>query len=315
MPHAKSLGRNYMSNTKTIAVVAVVVVMIIAAIGAVLLLQGGGGEEKTTISQKGSDTLLELMQNCAERFNENETSITVEVTGGGSGTGITALIAGEVDIAQASRQMKASEYEQAEAAGLNPIEWRVAIDGIAVIVHQNNPVTELTVEQLRGIYNGTYTNWNQVGGPDLTITAYGRQSTSGTYAYFQEEILDNEDYRADMQQMAGNSAIVDGVKLDEGGIGYVGIGYALGATGIEIVDLAEEEGGPYYSPTDSNAVYGGDYVLARYLYLYTNGTPEDVEFYWLSWILSADGQSIVSDVGFYPLDSTVLAEELTKLGY
>jgi len=303
-----------MTTSKLIAVVAVVII-IIAAIGAVLLIQGGGGEEKTTINQKGSDTLLELMQNCAEQFHNDYPGINVQVTGGGSGTGIAALISGEVDIAQASRQMKSSEYDQAIAAGLNLVEWRVAIDGIAVIVHEDNPVTELTVEQLHGIYNGTYTNWNQVGGPNMIITAYGRQSTSGTYAYFQEIILDDEDYTANMQQMVGNSAIVDGVSLDESGIGYVGIGYVVSATGIEIVELAEETGGTYYSPLDSDAVYGGDYVLARYLYLYTDGTPEGAAFSWISWILSDEGQSIVDEVGFYSLGADVIVEELAKLGY
>jgi len=273
------------------------------------------GTPSGTLDQKGSDTLLELMQNCAEDFHATYAAMNIQVTGGGSGTGIAALISGEVNIAQASRQMKSSEYDQAVAAGLDPVEWRVAIDGIAVIVHEDNPVTELTVDQLRGIYNGTITNWNQVGGDDLAITAYGRQSTSGTYAFFQETILDDEDYRADMQQMAGNAAIVDGVKLDDSGIGYVGIGYAVSATGIEIVELAEEAGGTYYSPLDSDAVYGGDYVLARFLYLYTDGTPEDVGFYWISWILSADGQSIVEEVGFYPLGGAVIAEELAQLGY
>jgi phosphate transport system substrate-binding protein len=299
-----------MSDSKILAVVAVVIIVIIAAVGAVLLMGGeDGGEE--TITQKGSDTLLELMQNCAERFHENHTDTAVEVTGGGSGTGIAALIAGEVDVAQASRGMKQSEKDQLP----DWVEFKVAIDGIAIIVHEDNSISELTVEQLGGIYNGTYTNWNQVGGADMNIVAYGRQSTSGTYAFFQEQILNEEDYRADMQQMAGNAAIVDSVKLDEAGIGYVGIGYAQSATGIEIVELAEEAGGTYYSPLDADAVYSGDYVLARYLFLYTDGAPTDIQLIWISWILSPEGQAIVGETGFYPLSSVVIAEEVAKLGY
>ena len=296
-----------------IAIIAVVIIVIVAALGAALLMgDGNGGEDgDETITQKGSDTLLELMQNCAERFHENYTDTAVEVTGGGSGTGIAALIAGEVDVAQASRGMKQSEKDELP----DWVEFKVAIDGIAIIVHEDNSLSELTVEQLRGIYNGTYTNWNQVGGEDIDIVAYGRQSTSGTYAFFQEEILNEEDYRADMQQMAGNAAIVDSVKLDEAGIGYVGIGYAQSATGIEIVELAEEAGGTYYSPLDSEVVYGGDYVLARYLFLYTDGAPTDIQLIWISWVLSPEGQAIVGETGFYPLSSVVIAEEVAKLGY
>jgi len=289
---------------------AVTVAIIVLAVAGAFLMMGGDNDGNTiTVTQKGSDTLLELMQNCAERFHEDHPDIVVEVTGGGSGTGIAALIAGEVDVAQASRQMKPSEWEQLPDA----VEFRVAIDGIAIIVNENNPLMQLTMEQLRGIYNGTYTNWNQLGGPDMDIVAYGRQSTSGTYAFFQEEVLHDEDYRMDMQQMAGNSAIVDAVKLDGGGIGYVGIGYAQAGTGIKILNLSKGDG-PAYSPLDADAVYAGNYPLARYLYLYTDGTPTGATATWIGWILSDEGQAIVSEIGFYPLSESVIAEEVAKLG-
>jgi phosphate transport system substrate-binding protein len=169
------------------------------------------------------------------------------------------------------------------------------------------------VEELRGIYNGTYTNWNQLEGPDLRIVAYGRQSTSGTYGYFQKEILQNEDYRLDMQQISGNAAIVDAVRLDSGGIGYVGIGYVGSSPDIKLVGLASEEGGQYYSPLDPEAVYSGDYVLARFLFLYTDGPPSGSTHQWISWILSPSGQAVVEDLGFYPLGPKVIEEELEKL--
>lgn len=297
-----------MNNSRILAVITVVIIVI--AVAGVLSFTGGNNNGETvTITQKGSDTLLELMQNCAERFHESHPDIVVEVTGGGSGTGIAALIAGEVDVAQASRQMKPSEREQLPEA----VEFRVAIDGIAIIVNANNPITQLTMEQLRGIYNGTYTNWNQLGGLDMSIVTYGRQSTSGTFAFFQEAVLHDEDYRADMQQMAGNSAIVDAVNLDEGGIGYVGIGYAQSGAGIKILNLSAGEG-PAYSPLDADAVYAGDYPLARYLYLYTDGTPTGAISTWIGWILSEDGQAVVEEIGFYPLSESVIAEEVAKLG-
>lgn len=301
-----------MNGSKTWIVVGVVVIVIIAALGVVLFT--GGGEDNVTISQKGSDTMLQLMQGCAEAFHEEEPTISVQITGGGSGVGISALINGQIDIAQASRPMKDSEIENAQANGVDPVEFRVAIDGIAVVVNEGNPVGQLTMEQLRGVYNGTYINWNELGGPDMIITAYGRQSTSGTYAFFQEEVLLSEDYRLDMQQMTGNAAIIDGVREDDTGIGYVGIGYAEGATGITIVTLAQEEGGEAYSPLDSDAVYSGAYPLARFLYLYTAGTPTGAVHTWIAWILSDSGQAVVAAEGFYPLDDATLSAELEKLG-
>ncbi len=205
------------------------------------------------------------------------------------------------------------EIDSAVAAGANPVEFRVAIDGIAIVVHQTNSIGELTIEELRGIYNGTYTNWNQLGGPDRTIVSYGRQSTSGTYVFFQEHVLLNGDYRTDMQGMTGNSAIVSAISADQGGIGYVGIGYAVGATGINVVNLKQNESSLAYSPLDEDAVLSGDYSLSRYLYLYTNGPPTGALKVYISWILT-DGQAVAEEIGFYALPSEVVDEEMAKLG-
>lgn len=288
-----------------------IALVIVLAIGFFSIL--GDGAENEHVSQNGSDTLLELMVNCAERFTKENPGTGIMISGGGTGAGIASLLAGQVDVAQASREMKKSEWDQASEIGVHPVMFRVAIDGIAVIVNEGNPLFGFTVEELRGIYNGTFTNWNQLGGPDLKVVAYGRQSTSGTYGYFQKEILDNEDYRLDMQQIAGNAAIVDAVRLDEGGIGYVGIGYVSTLTSIKILGLAEEEGGKYLYPLDAEAVYSGEYVLARYLFLYTDGTPEGSVHRWISWILSPNGQGVVEELGFYPIGPGVLEEELAKL--
>ncbi|HQN75648.1 MAG TPA: phosphate ABC transporter substrate-binding protein [Methanomassiliicoccales archaeon] len=278
------------------------------------LVKMGATPAPVTLSQKGSDTMLELCQIFSEDFHEEFPWITVEITGGGSGTGISALINKQVDLAQASRSIKASEITAANANGVYPVEFRVAIDGIAVITSDGNGVTELTKEQLKGIYNGTYTNWNQVGGADLGITLYGRQSSSGTYVYFQEEVLGNENYSMDMNMLTGNSAIVAAVQGDAGGIGYVGIGYA-NTSGIKVLSLMENEGDEAFNPLDEEAVLSGDYLLSRYLYVYTDSTPTDQVSRWLSWVLSAEGgQSVVAEIGFYPLPQAVVEQELAKLG-
>jgi len=279
------------------------------------LVRLGLTPSSVVLTQKGSDTMLELCQLFSEDFHQDYPWISVEVSGGGSGTGISALINKQVDIAQASRQMKASEIAAAQANGVDPVEFKVAIDGIAVITHQSNPVSVLTKEQLKGIYNGTITNWNQIGGNDESITLYGRQSSSGTYVYFQEDILGSENYSVEMNMLTGNSAIVNAVQGDEGGIGYVGIGYAVEATGIHILSLKKTTSDPAYSPLDEASVLNGDYVLARYLYIYTDGTPNDQISRWMGWILSADGgQSVVTDLGFYALPQAIVDEGMAKLG-
>jgi phosphate transport system substrate-binding protein len=183
------------------------------------------GSNTGAVAEKGSDTMYELCVLWSQKF-KNETGITVGIAGGGSGTGITAFIQKQVDIAQASRQMKQSEISQAIANGVNPVEWKVAMDGIAIIVEKSNPITVLTMDQLAKIYKGNFTNWNEVGGSNKDIVLYGRNSASGTYAYFQEVALANKPYASSMQQFAGNSQIVVQVTQNSGGIGYVGIGYA-----------------------------------------------------------------------------------------
>ncbi len=297
--------------------IGVVAIIIMAAIGALVLTQNDDGDQtgSTVIKQKGSDTMLELCQLFSEDFHQEYPWISVEISGGGSGTGISALINGQIDIAQASRQMKASEITAAQANDVDPVEFRVAIDGIAVITHQDNPVSVLTKEQLKGIYNGSITNWNQVGGDDNVITVYGRQSSSGTYVYFQEEILGTENYSVEMNMLTGSSAIVNAVQGDDSGIGYVGLGYAVEATVINIMGLKETAADPAYSPVNEGPVLNGDYLLARYLYIYTDGTPSDQISCWMCWVLSADGgQTIVTDIGFYALPQTVVDQEMAKLG-
>ena len=265
---------------------------------------------------KGSDTLVQLVADMAESYNEAHPEADVIVTGGGSGTGIAALINGEVDIADTSRPIKAKEIDQAKAKGLEPWEFIVARDGLAVIVNAGNPVSELTMDQVGAIYRGEINNWNQVGGEDGQITLYGRQSTSGTYEFFLEHVVnweqtEKQDYSPGMLNMEGNKAIVDGVTADSSGIGYIGVGYITGE--IRVVNVAEAEGLEYYSPLDASSVEQGLYPITRPLYQYTAGKPEkdSITYDFLLFELSEAGQQIVENAGFYSinLDDRVHNEE------
>ncbi len=295
--------------------IGIVAILLVAGFAAVSLMGGGISSNPVAVKEKGSDTMLELMQKEAEEFNTNQSAVSVEISGGGSGVGITALINGQVDVAQASRAMTPAEIENATSKnGVAPTEFKVAIDGISIIVNSANNVTNLTMEQLRGIYNGTYTNWNQLGGPDLAITAFGRQSTSGTYQYFQEVVMKKENFTASVTQETGNPAIMTKVQQTAGGIGYVGIGYAKEATNAKIVWLKANSTATSYSPLDSNAIYNGSYPLARYLYLYSTLAPTDGVKDWFSFVLSNQGQTIAEQAGFYKLPSDVLSAQQAKLG-
>jgi len=302
--------------------IAVAVVAVIIVAGAALALSSSGSNStKAKVTEIGSDTMLELMQLCAEDFNAESKNVSVSITGGGSGVGITKLIEGSANVAQASRAMTSAEIQEATSKGINPVEFKVAIDGIAIITNKDNPVTTLTLDQLAKIYNGTYTNWNQVGGEDRAIVLYGRQPTSGTYQYFEEVVLKKgktggSEYSAAMKQQTGNQQILSQVEQDAGAIGYVGVGYAKqGGDNINVLDLKKNATSAAYSALDEEAVLNQSYALARYLYLYTAGTPTEAVKEWLSFVLSTDGgQAIASEAGFYALPANVQAEMIAKLG-
>lgn len=301
------------------AAVAVVAVIIVA--GLAVALSPGSAKEKTRVTEIGSDTMLELMQMCAEDFNAQSSIASVSITGGGSGVGITKLMEGSTDVAQASRAMTDAEKQNATARGIDPVEFKVAIDGIAIITNKDNTVTTLTLNQLANIYNGTYTNWNQVGGPDLGIVLYGRQPTSGTYQYFEEVVLKKgktggSDYSATMKQQTGNQQILSQVEQDAGAIGYVGVGYAKqGGSSIHVLNVQKDSGSAAYSPLNEDAVLDQSYALSRYMYLYTNGAPTGAVKEWVEFVLSSSGgQQIAVDAGFYALSSPVQQEMLAKLG-
>lgn len=256
---------------------------------------------------KGSDSEVNLVQALVEAFAEINDKAAFSVTGGGSGTGIAALINKQTDIANSSRPMKESEVADAKAQGVEPVPIVFAMDGLAVIVHEKNPVTQLTVEQVGKIFSGEITNWKEVGGADKPISLYGRQSNSGTYVYFMDRVVKG-DYSQAMQNMNGNSQIAEGVRADETGIGYVALGYVQGAAGIKALLLAETEAGPFVSPTETDKVKNGEYALTRPLYQYLNGVPAGALRMYIEFELSAEGQALVEKEGFLPVTPALMRE-------
>ena len=250
-----------------------------------------------TLTIKGSDTMVILAQRWAEAFMRENEGATVQVSGGGSGTGIAALINGTTDLANASRPMKDRERVQLqEARGAEAHETHVALDALAVYVHRDNPIESLDLEQLRRIYRGEVSNWSAVGGPDEPIVLYGRENNSGTYAYFKEHVLDDMDFAAQTQTLPGTAAVITAVSRDQGGIGYGGIAYAEGIRAIRL----ENEDGEVVEPTMENAT-SGVYPLSRYLDIYSAGEPEGIARQYIDYVLSEQGQSIIEGVGYYPL--------------
>ena len=258
------------------------------------------GSRRSIVNIKGSDTMVILGQRWAEVYMQSHPGRIVQVTGGGSGTGIAALINGTTEIAQASRSMKDAEKSQAEQRSRRSVEERiVARDGVTVYVHGTNPVAGLTIPQLREIYTGAVTNWNQLGGPDREIVVYGRESSSGTYVFFKEEVLGGADFAPKTQTLPGTAAVADAVGQDPAGIGYGGYAYGVG---IRHVPIAREAGQPPVEPGEAT-VRDGSYPLARPLYWYTLSPLSPVASEFLEWVLSPEGQKVVKEVGYFPVDS------------
>ncbi|HDR00001.1 MAG TPA: PstS family phosphate ABC transporter substrate-binding protein [candidate division WOR-3 bacterium] len=261
---------------------------------------------------KGSDTMLNVTQRLAEAFMAARPDVTVSVTGGGSGVGINSLMNGECDIANASRDMRPKEDSTARAKGIDPRAVVIGIDGLSVIVNEKNPVRKLTMEQVGAIYRGEIKNWNQVGGPNRAISLYGRQPSSGTFVLFRDVTLKGE-YAVTMRQMTGTAAIVEAVKQDVGGIGYIGVGYLNEATGIASVDIRGKDGN-YYSPLNAQAVYDGRYALSRPLNQYVNGRPSGETRAFFEFALSEAGQKVVEGEGFYPVGGDYAVRNAAVLG-
>lgn len=253
-----------------------------------------------SITVKGSDTMVILAQKWAEVYMGKHPEAKIQVTGGGSGTGFAALQNKTTDLCNASRKIKASEVGACVAAfgGTKPTEYKVAVDGLSVYVNAENPVKELSMEQLDQIFTGKIKNWKAVGGSDAPITLYSRENSSGTYEFFKEHVLKGKDFASSAQTMPGTAAVLQSVAKDKGGIGYGGAAYGAGAKHLAIKPSENE---PAVEPSEEN-VLGQKYPIWRYLYIYLNPALDkgDVAAY-LNWIRSDEGQQVVKDVGYFPL--------------
>lgn len=257
---------------------------------------------KKTIMVKGSDTMVHLVSTWAENFMKQSQTVQVSVTGGGSGTGIAALINGTADICAASREMKQEEIDQARQRSVEPKEIAVALDGIAVVVNPSNPVAALTMEQLEKIYTGQYDNWSQVGGQNAPIVLLSRESSSGTYVFFQEHVLKKKDYAPSARLMPATSAIVQSVAADAQAIGYVGLGYAAEAgSQVRMVPVKADDASPAVEPSETT-VKSGEYSISRALYYYTNGEPQGSTKEFVDYCLGAEGQKIVRETGYITIN-------------
>ena len=256
------------------------------------------------IENKGSDTIVNLALAWAEQYQADHADVRISVTGGGSGTGIAALVNGTVDIANASRQIKPEEVTEAEAKGIQPVEFVIARDAIAVIVNPENPVSELTLQQISDIYSGKINNWKEVGGEDRPIVRLSRETNSGTHVYFLETVLRLSDknnktlFSMDTLLLPSSEGIIYEVRQNPNAIGYDGLGYV--PRDLKMIAIAKEQGGAYVLPS-ADTVNDGTYPIARDLYMYTAGQPTGAVKAYLDWILSPAAQAIVTKLGFVPI--------------
>ena len=264
----------------------------------------GGGEQRQVIQNKGSDTLVNVAQAWAEAYQGVNPAVVVAVSGGGSGTGIAALINGTVDIANASRAIKDKELKLAQDNGQNPVQHVVGFDALAVYLHPDNPLDEISIDQLATIYadGGTSTSWTDLGvevagcqGQEIVVVS--RQNNSGTYAYFREAVLGDADFKLGTRDMHGSKDVVDLVENTPCAIGYSGLAYATDH--VKLACVAKETGGPCTNPSVSSAV-DGTYPIARPLFMYTNGQPTGFIGDYMNWIMSNEGQCIILNKGYAP---------------
>jgi phosphate transport system substrate-binding protein len=269
---------------------------------------GGTSMEKASIQNQGSDTMVNLAQAWAEAYADVDSSVSVEVSGGGSGTGIAALINGTVDVANCSRKMEPEEIEQAKQQnnGKEPQEFMVGYDAMAIFVHKDNPLNEITLEQLAQIYSadGQFTKWSQLGVKNATcakdeIIRVSRQNNSGTYFYFREVVLGKgHDFKLGSVDMNGSKDVVDLVSKTPCAIGYSGMGYATDE--VKVLHVAKKKGDPYFAPSIETTL-DRTYPIARPLFMYTLGAPTEHVKKYIDWIHSDAGQHIVKESGYVPL--------------
>lgn len=259
-----------------------------------------GQRQNNSITIKGSDTMVILGQRWAETYMKLHPEVIVQVTGGGSGTGIAALINGGTDICQASRPIKDDENKQVvEKQGKATKEIPVAQDGIAIYANEQNPVTSLTISQLKDIYQGKINNWAELGWDKKEIIIYGRENNSGTYTYFKEHVLKGEDFVNNVQSLPGTAAVVNAISKDKYSIGYGGMAYAKG---IKEVAVKKDEKAPGIKPSVENIV-NGTYPISRKLFFYVVGEPKPNVKTFIDWVLGSEGQQICKEVGYVGINN------------
>ncbi len=277
-------------------------------VAGILLIAAGMVISGSTITIKGSDTLVRLGQRWAEEYMKHNEGVVIQVSGGGSGTGIAALLNGSTDICEASRDMKAKEYTQAEKVNVEPFRVSVALDGIAVFLNEGNSIKELTLAQLKGIYTGSITNWKEIGGNDSRIILYGRENNSGTYAFFKEHVLDKEDYSEYTQTLPGTAAVVNAVSKDKNGIGYGGLAWARG---VKFAAVKKDDTAKAILPSDET-VSNGMYPISRELYWFFNGKPTGELQKLVNWALSEEGQKLAAEIDYVPLSKEAAKANMVK---
>lgn len=265
----------------------------------ILLLKNLKAAQHITV--KGSDTMIILGQRWAEKYMQMNKDVTIQVTGGGSGVGIAALINGTTTLANASRPIKPKEIKDAKANGIEPVEHKVALDALAIVVNRQNPVNELTMDQVGAIYTGKINNWKEVGGWDQRIMRYSRESSSGTYLFLKEHVLKDKDYAPDCQNMPGTSAVAEAVSKDVNGIGYGGVAYFAKRPELKVLKINGVSPLKPDNTVNYEVVWNHKYPIARYLLIYSAGQPTGQVKAYLDWIKSSKGQEIVKEIGYIPL--------------
>jgi phosphate transport system substrate-binding protein len=278
--------------------------------GSALVLAFGLGLARPASAQakaiqiKGSDTMVNLGQAWAEAFSKKHPGINIAVTGGGSGTGLTALINGTCDVAESSRSIEPKEIEKGKTKGIIPKEFLVAMDGIAIVVHPKNPIKNLTAEQLREIFLGHITNWKAIGGANKPIVILSREFNSGTHIFFKEHVLRRgnakgpEEFSPSALLMPSSQAIAEEVAGNENAIGYYGMGYI--SPKQKVIAVAKDVKSPYIEPTLPN-VKSKIYPISRPLFLYTNGEPKGMIKEYVDFVFSPEGQELVKKIDFVPI--------------
>ena len=272
-----------------------ILILLFALIGSGCLGQNTA-DDKLTIS--GSTSVLPLAQVLSERYMGTNTETIISVKGGGSGTGIAELIDSSNDIAMSSRKIKDAEISNANAKGIEPVEYEIAKDGISVIINPSNPVNNLTLEQLQKIYSGEIKNWKEVGGEDSEIAAIARDSASGTQEFFKEAVMGETDFRSDLITQSATGAVTQEVTQNKKAIGFIGAAYQNN----NVKTIGINTGSEVVMPTEEN-ILSETYPLSRGLYLYTSQSPKQAASEFMEFIMSTDGQKIVRELGYAPIKS------------